>query len=93
MHFCLNFLCLFLIECSAPLTLQLNRFLPATPIRVLIDQAQKDLTEQIAHEELVELVHKFEVEQITAFIGSEHKNINTMIAHAEHSAEIAMQDA
>lgn len=83
--------CLFLIECSAPLTLQLNRFLPTTPIRVLIDQAQKDLTEQIAHEELVELVHQFEVEQITAFIGSEHKNINTMIAHAEHSAEIAMQ--
>jgi len=83
--------CLFLIECSAPLTLQLNRFLPATPIRILIDQAQKDLTEQIAHEELVELVHKFEAEQITAFMGSEHKNINAIIAHAERSAEIAMQ--
>ncbi|MCF7969738.1 MAG: RNA polymerase-associated protein RapA [Methylococcaceae bacterium] len=83
--------CLFLIECSAPLTLQLNRFLPATPIRILIDQKQKELTEQIAHEELIELVHKFEVEQITAFMGSEHKNIKAMIIDAERSAEIAMQ--
>ena len=84
--------CLFLIECSAPLNLQLNRFLPATPIRILIDQNHQDLSIQVLHDELVELVNKIESEQITAFIGSEHKNINAMLATAEQEAGSNMQD-
>lgn len=84
--------CLFLVECSAPLNLQLSRFLPATPIRILIDQKQQDLTEQLLHDELFELSDKIESEQITAFISGEHKNINAMLAIAEQQAETKMQD-
>ena len=84
--------CLFLIECSAPLNLQLSRFLPATPIRILIDQNQQDLTEQVLHDDLLELGNKIESEQITAFIGGEHNNINAMLAIAEQQAETKMQD-
>ena len=83
--------CLFLVECSAPLSLQLSRFLPATPIRILIDQKQQDLTTQIEHDELLEVDEKIETEQISAFISSEHKNINAMIASAEQQSEIIMQ--
>ncbi|RLA19468.1 MAG: RNA polymerase-associated protein RapA [Gammaproteobacteria bacterium] len=84
--------CLFLVECSAPLHLQLSRFLPATPIRILVDQKQQDLTVQFAHNELPEVAEKIETDQITAFISSEHKNINAMIASAEQKAETNMQD-
>ncbi|SMG62497.1 ATP-dependent helicase HepA [methanotrophic bacterial endosymbiont of Bathymodiolus sp.] len=75
--------CLFLVECSAPLSLQLSRFLPATPIRILIDQKQQDLTAQFLHDELLEVDEKIETEQITDFINGEQKNIKAMIASAE----------
>ena len=83
--------CLFLVECSAPLNLQLNRFLPATPIRILIDQNRQDLTAQFQHNELLDVPEKIDTEQISAFISSEHNNINAMIASAGQKAEINMQ--
>ncbi|MCK5353794.1 MAG: RNA polymerase-associated protein RapA, partial [Methyloprofundus sp.] len=84
--------CLFLIECSAPLNLQLSRFLPATPIRILIDQKRQDLTERVLHDDLLELDDKIEAEQITAFMAGEKNNIHAMIATAERQAENQMQD-
>ncbi|MHA3772366.1 RNA polymerase-associated protein RapA [Verrucomicrobiota bacterium sgz303538] len=39
------------VECIAPAALHVDRFLPATPIRVLVDHAQNDLTDD---EELAE---------------------------------------
>ena len=84
--------CLFLVECSAPLSLQLSRFLPATPIRIFIDQQQQDLTVQFQHDELLEVDEKIEIEHISAFISAEHKNINAMIAIAEQKSATIMQD-
>ncbi len=84
--------CLFLIECSAPHNLQLSRYLPATPIRILLSQKQQDLTEQILHNDLLDRVNNLEIEQITAFIGEERTNINAMLAMAEQIAESKMQD-
>lgn len=83
--------CLFLVECSAPAALQLSRFLPAAPIRILIDQQQQDLTAQFQHNDLPEIAEQIEAEQITAFISSEHGNINAMIASAEQKSETKMQ--
>ena len=83
--------CLFLVECSAPLSLQLSRFLPATPIRILIDQKQQDLTAQFLHDELLEVDEKIETEQITDFINGEQKNIKAMIASAEQKSATIMQ--
>lgn len=83
--------CLFLVECSAPLGLQLSRFLPVTPIRILLTQNLENLSEKVLHEELDELVNQFDAEQVTAFMTSEHKNINAMILKAEGDAEIEMQ--
>lgn len=81
----------FLVECSAPLSLQLSRFLPATPIRILIDQKQQDLTAQFLHDELLEVDEKIETEQITDFINGEQKNIKAMIASAEQKSATIMQ--
>ncbi|NOQ16810.1 MAG: RNA polymerase-associated protein RapA [Methyloprofundus sp.] len=84
--------CLFLVECSAPLSLQLSRFLPVTPIRVLIDQSLHDLSEQVLHDELPDVVHKLDKEQITAFIGTQRQDINAMLAFAEQKSLLIMRE-
>ena len=85
--------CLFLIECSAPAGLQLSRFLPATPIRVLIDQERQDLSAQILHEDLSDVAHKLDTEQITAFIGTQRQNIDAMLLLAEQKSALIMQES
>lgn len=47
--------CFFAVQCSAPKKLQVNRFLPATPIRVLLDSRGKDLSKVVNHEQLNKL--------------------------------------
>jgi ATP-dependent helicase HepA len=84
--------CLFVIECSAPSLLQVNRFLPVMPIRVLIDQKGKDLSVEIPHNELYEVKNEIEDEQMTAFIVSQQSQIEAMIAKAEVSSELVMMD-
>lgn len=71
--------------------MQLSRFLPATPIRILIDQKQQDLTAQFLHDELLEVDEKIETEQITDFINGEQKNIKAMIANTEQKSATIMQ--
>lgn len=44
--------CYFVIHCSAPKKLQLGRFLPATPVRILLDNSGRDLTGIVAHDQL-----------------------------------------
>lgn len=73
------------------MSLQLSRFLPATPIRILIDQKQQDLTAQFLHDELLEVDEKIETEQITDFINGEQKNIKAMIANTEQKSATIMQ--
>ncbi len=82
--------CLFVIECSAPASLQLNRFLPVTPIRVLIDQEGKDVAADILHNELCEVKNEIEDEQMTAFVVSQQEQIDAMIAKAEGYSEVIM---
>lgn len=84
--------CLFLIECSAPLDLQVTRFLPVTPLRFLINQAQLDISERIQHAELIDESHQLDQEQITEFMSYEHDNINQLISVAEQYAALAMQN-
>jgi len=82
---------LFVVECSAPESLQINRFLPATPIRVLIDQNQEDLSAQIPHSSLIETSDKLNSEQISQFINSQKKVILGLLNKAEQVATTEMQ--
>ncbi len=83
--------CLFIVECSAPAELQIGRFLPPTPIRVLISQHQKDLTVHFAHNDLIETGIKFDKQQIFAFLNSQRAQLTTLLAVAEEKAKIEMQ--
>jgi ATP-dependent helicase HepA len=83
--------CLFVVECSAPAELQIGRFLPPTPIRVLINQQQQDLTENIEHRSLLETGKKFDKQQIIAFLNNQRLPITKLLAAAELKAKADMQ--
>ena len=83
--------CLFIIECSAPAQLQIGRFLPATPIRILIDQNLKDQTLAIEHRSLIANKMSFDQGQIVEFINNQREHITKMLNLAEQSAKTDMQ--
>jgi len=83
--------CLFIVECSAPAELQIGRFLPHTPIRILIDQTQKDLTDTVAHSDLVETGQTFDKQQIVAFLNKQRQAITKLLTAAEHIADTRKQ--
>jgi ATP-dependent helicase HepA len=83
--------CLFIVECSAPAELQIGRFLPHTPIRILIDQTQKDLTDVIAHSALEETGQTFDKQQIIAFLNKQRVPITKLLTAAEQIADTQKQ--
>jgi ATP-dependent helicase HepA len=83
--------CLFVVECSAPAELQIGRFLPHTPVRILIDQNQKDLSEDIEHRDLVEAGIKFDKHKIIAFLNSQRPHLVNILGVAEQKAKAEMQ--
>lgn len=82
---------LFVAECSAPAELQIGRFLPHTPLRILVDQHKKDLTAIISHDSLVETGDSFDKAQIGQFLHSQRQHIQDMIKVAEQLASSQMQ--
>lgn len=79
--------CLFVLECSAPAELQVGRFLPHTPIRILIDQAGQDLTNSIAHSSLIESGTSFDKQQIINFLNKQRPAITKLVNLAQQRAE------
>ncbi len=82
---------IFVLECSAPSKLQLGRFLPPTPIRIMIDQNGKNLTEFVSHDSLLEIDDKIEKQQLVQFFNSQKETVQQLIAQAEKVAEQTMQ--
>ena len=82
---------LFIIECSAPTKLQIGRFLPPMPIRVLIDQEGHDLSQQIGHGSLIEIETEMEHGQITQFLTSQKKHINSLLETSKKIAALTMK--
>jgi ATP-dependent helicase HepA len=83
--------CLFIVECSAPAELQIGRFLPHTPVRILIDQNQKDISAAIGHRDLVEASIKFDKHKIIAFLNSQRAHLVNILNAAEQKARAEMQ--
>jgi ATP-dependent helicase HepA len=81
---------LFIVECSAPENLQVNRFLPPTPIRVLINQFKHDVSEEISHESLFETGDSINHEQISNFLAKQRLHIVEMLTIAEQNATESM---
>ena len=82
---------LFVVECSAPPELQIGRFLPPTPVRVLLDQKSKDWSASVAHDSLQETGDAIDKSYISEFLHSQRAFILDMIKTAEHLAAQQMQ--
>ena len=83
--------CLFIVECSAPAELQIGRFLPPTPVRVLINQLQQDITRDIDHRDLWETGKSFDKQQIISFLNNQRLLITKILSTAEQKAKADMQ--
>ncbi len=83
---------LFIVECSAPPALKVGRFLPPTPIRILIDQQGNDLSKQINHGGLNEVDTEVEKDKITDFLNSQKTHINNLLETAQQSASHEMDN-
>jgi ATP-dependent helicase HepA len=83
--------CLFIVECSAPAEMQIGRFLPPTPIRVLIDHNQQDQADTFSHQSLIETGGSFDKQKIVAFLNSQRPRITNLLNAAEEKAQAEMQ--
>ena len=79
--------CFFAMQCSAPRVLQLERFLPATPIRVLLESSGKDLTSIIKHNQLNKLREHLKRSSRFAIIKQIKPQLEKMIASAQAIAK------
>ncbi|MBL1264623.1 RNA polymerase-associated protein RapA [Candidatus Methylomicrobium oryzae] len=84
--------CLFVAECSAPPELQIGRFLPPTPIRVLIDQNKQDLTDTVDYDDLIDAGITFDKSKIVTFINNQRHHLTQMLGVAEQRAQTDKQE-
>ncbi len=82
---------LFVVECSAPDQLQIGRFLPNTPLRILMDQNKKDLSVAVPHNSLIETGDNFDKEQISQFLNSQRQHIQDMIKMGKQLAKSRLE--
>ena len=75
--------CYFAMQCSAPKKYQLGRFLPLTPVRVLLDSSGRDLTATVNHDALNKLCQRIKKSARTAVI----KEIRTPLAELLEKAQ------
>jgi ATP-dependent helicase HepA len=96
---------LFTVNCIAPRALQVDRFLPLSPMRLLVDARGKNLADLVPHERLNQLVEKVkkstalaiikqvgvEVESKMALATAEaEKNLQAILANAEQAMRTAL---
>jgi ATP-dependent helicase HepA len=78
------------INCIAPRDLQLERFLPISPIRLLVDNRGKDLAEIMPHARLNELSEKVKKGVALAIIKQVHDQVEEKMRHAGNLAKLQM---
>ena len=79
------------INCVAPRDLQLERFLPISPIRLLVDNRGKDLAEIMPHARLNELSEKVKKGIALAIIKQVHDQVEEKMRHASDLAKQQME--
>ena len=77
---------IFTLQVSAPKSLQLFRFLPATPIRMLLDGQGRDLAQKVSLEQLSRQLHALDKSTINQLLTALGSDIRRGIAGAEKLA-------
>ena len=78
---------LYTINCVAPRALQVDRFLPLSPIRLLVDARGKDLAELVPHTRLNELIQSVKKSTALAIIKQVHREVEAKMTLATAQAE------
>ncbi len=82
---------LYTINCVAPRALQVERFLPLSPMRLLVDARGKNLAELVPHTRLNDLVEGVKKATALAIIKQVHDEVEAKMALAKSQAEQQLQ--
>ncbi len=77
----------FAVHSVAPRELQLERFLPLRPIRLLVDVSGKNLSALLAHDKLSELCQDIKRRTAQAIVPQVRPDVEKMITHAQRYAD------
>jgi ATP-dependent helicase HepA len=83
--------CLFTLEASAPAKLQLGRYLPTTPIRILVDSKGNDLADKIADSVLDQQLSPVKKVVALQLVKALKAQIPGLVTHAENHAQQQIQ--
>ncbi len=78
---------LYCINCVAPRSLEVDRFLPLTPIRLVVDARGKDLAELLPHDRLNQLIEKVKKPTAVAIIKQVRSEVEAKMLLAQQQAE------
>jgi ATP-dependent helicase HepA len=79
--------CLFTVNCVSPKSLQIERFLPLSPMRLLVDARGKDLATLLPHKRLNSLVERVGKSTALAIIKQVRSEVETKMSMATAMAE------
>ncbi|WP_286233606.1 RNA polymerase-associated protein RapA [Thalassotalea sediminis] len=89
--------CLFTLEATAPSQLQLKRYLPTTPIRVLVDKNANNLadkvSEQVLDQQLVPVKKQVALQLVKALKGQVAPLVEKAESHAASQVNALINDA
>lgn len=77
----------FTVHCPAPEALELNRYLPVSPLRLLVDVNGKELSAALPHDRLNELCSNIRRRTAQAVVPQIRPQVETMVDHAERLSE------
>lgn len=83
---------IFALNSMAPKSLQLDRFLPVSPQRIVVNITGRDLSEVLPHAQLNELCKGLKRSMAHAVIKEIRNEIDTLLTHAQAIAEKAVPD-
>ncbi|WP_166266643.1 RNA polymerase-associated protein RapA [Marinobacter caseinilyticus] len=74
---------LYTVHCPAPESLQLGRYLPLSPLRLLVDVNGRNLSETLPHDRLNDLCSNIRRRTAQAIVPRVRAEVETMVDHAE----------
>ena len=78
---------LYTVHCPAPESLQLSRYLPVSPLRLLVDVNGKELSKALPHEQLNKLSSNIRRRTAQAIVPQIRAQVETMVDHAERLSD------
>jgi len=81
---------LFIVQCIAPSNLQIDRFMPAQLIRLVMDKDNTDYSDEISFEQCKSLVPSIDAHTCQQIVAGHRENLRAIIAHAESQLSLNM---